>query len=31
LVAQRPPAPPPPYVVEVITGAKHETKEFPRP
>jgi pilus assembly protein CpaB len=30
-VAQRPAAPPPPYIVEVITGAKHETKEFPRP
>ncbi len=30
-VAQRPAAPPPPYTVEVITGTKHETKEFPRP
>jgi pilus assembly protein CpaB len=29
--AQRPPAPPAPYTVEVITGAKHELKEFPRP
>jgi pilus assembly protein CpaB len=30
-VAQRPAAPSPPYTVEVIMGAKHETKEFPRP
>jgi pilus assembly protein CpaB len=31
IVAQKPAAPPPPYTVEVITGTKHETKEFPRP
>jgi pilus assembly protein CpaB len=31
IVAQRPAAPLPPYVVEVITGGKHENKEFPRP
>ena len=30
-VAQKPAAPPAPYTVEVITGAKHEVKEFPRP
>ena len=30
-VARKTPAPTPasPYVVEVITGSKHETKEFP--
>jgi pilus assembly protein CpaB len=31
IVAQRPAAQPPPYKVEVITGTKHETKEFPNP
>jgi pilus assembly protein CpaB len=31
IVAQKPAAPPAPYTVEVITGTKHETKEFPRP
>lgn len=31
MVVQKPAAPPAPYVVEVITGSKHETKEFPRP
>jgi len=30
-VAAPRPAPPAPYTVEVITGAKHELKEFPRP